>query len=461
MRLRKQNLALLFSLMLAAVLALPALSGLRAKVEAQNPNTADVKPKVKEPRILVPKVVTGSAPVNDNCANAISINACPFTNSQDTTGASDETNEPQSTCTLQANSVWYTVPASATRKNFTIDTCGSDFDTAIMVWQVPTATPCSFASFVPIACTDDFGGCGDGFQSQISFSTQADTTYKVQIGGFDGETGSLVVNAVCQEILCDDVVVNGMLGSGSPDHPSVSGNLTPARLFRDGIPSTCAAPKLVCPGTFGSGSFLFDAYTFTNESSNTECVTVQYRPNIGCATNAHATVYNGTFVSTNVCTNYLADVGASDDLDFSFEVAPGANFVVVISANTPGVGTGCAYQFTIVGNICEQFDFCVQDDNNPGRFIKINSTTGAYEYHDCSKGVVLTGVGTVVQQQPNEFCKIQLTHRGPDPKRPDRAINVLINRCTHRGDASIKIGTAFPVTLADADVTNNNCECPE
>ena len=31
--------------------------------------------------------------------------------------------------------------------------------------------------------------------------------------------------------------------------------------------------------------------------------------------------------------------------------------------------------------------FCVQDDNIPGRFIKINSNTGAYEYNDCSKGV--------------------------------------------------------------------------
>src|SRR5262249_41743806 len=157
--------------------------------------------------------------------------------------------------------------------------------------------------------------------------------------------------------------------------------------------------------TFGSGSFTFDAYTFQNQSNQTQCVSIAFEPNIGCSTNAHCVVYSGSFVATNVCTNYLADVGSSDDLTFSFEVAAGATFVVAVTANSPGVGDGCAYRFTVIGNICQGFDYCVQDDRNPSRFILINSHTGAYEYHDCGKGVTLSGVGTVTIA----FCKIQVT----------------------------------------------------
>jgi hypothetical protein len=460
MKPRKQKkLTALLVLVFAAALVLPTMYGSRTTVEAggQDPGRSDVKAPVKN-RVGSPNIPSGDAPSNDNCANAISINACPFTDTKDTTGASDEASEPQSTCTLQANSVWYTLPAGPNRRSVTVDTCGSNFDTAIMVWQVPTATPCAFASFVPIACTDDFGGCGDGFQSQLSFTALANTTYKIQIGGFDGDTGALTVNVVCAEILCDDIVVNGTLGNGDPNFtgPQTSGQQTPARLFRDGVPSTCAAPK-ACPGPFNSGSFTFDAYTFTNESNATQCVTVQYRPNVGCAVNAHAITYLGSYDPTNLCLNYLADVGASDDLDYSFEVPAGANFVVVIAANNPGVGNGCAYQFTVVGNICEQFDYCVQSDNTPGRFIKINSTTGAYEYHDCSKGIVLTGVGTVSAS----FCKITLSDSGPVPKKPDRAVNVLVNPCTMRGDASVRVpGSLTTVTIGDANILNNTCECP-
>jgi hypothetical protein len=154
----------------------------------------------------------------------------------------------------------------------------------------------------------------------------------------------------------------------------------------------------------------------------------------------------------------LADVGASDDLDFSFEVPSGSNFVVVVAANNPGgVGNGCAYQFTVVGNICEQFDFCVQDDQIPGRFIKINSTTGKYEFHDCTKNVVLTGTGVA----GTFFCKITLSDKGPIPKRPDRSVNVLVNPCTGVGNAQVRVpGSLTTININDSDVFNNNCECP-
>jgi hypothetical protein len=467
MRFRTRDLARFFALMLTALLTLPSLYDFNrttVKAYAQGQSKADVpiKPRVKKPG--TPGTVQGGGPANDNCANAVNIASCPFTDTRSTVGASDEAGEPASLCTDQANSVWYTFTnTSANRQSVSVQTCGSDFDTALQIYQVNGAA-CAFANFVVVDCNDD-SDCGNGLQSQASFLAEPGQTYKIQAGGFDGDTGSLSIVVDCEELLCDDIVVNGQLGLGSPDHPSTSGQQTPARLFRDGIASTCDAPK-TCPGPFGSGSFTFDAYTFTNESSEDQCVTVLYNPNVdtkgNCNVNAHAIAYLNSFSPTNLCLNYLADVGSSDELPFSFTVPAGANFVVVIAANNPGgVANGCEYQFTVRGNICEQFDFCVQDDLNPGRFIKVNSTTGAYEFHDCGKGVVLTGTGAVVQSFPPNPCKIELFDFGPNPKRPDRSVSVLINPCTFRGDASVS-GPGFlgTVNIGDSNVFNNTCECP-
>ena len=134
---------------------------------------------------------TGTAPANDNCANAIDVTPanCGFTDTQDTTGATDQVGEPQSTCTTQANSVWYSYTnTTANEVLVTVATCTSDFDTAIQVWE-QTGASCDFNTFVAVACNDDF--CGDGFQSTLTFIAAPGKTYKIQVGGFDGETGNL------------------------------------------------------------------------------------------------------------------------------------------------------------------------------------------------------------------------------------------------------------------------------
>lgn len=462
MKRRKQNLTTLLVFVFAAVLALPAVYSFRTKiVEAgvQDPARSDVKTSPK-PRSATPQIPQGAAPSNDNCANAIAVNACPFTDTKDTSGASDEASEPQSTCTLQANSVWYTLPPSANFRNVTVDTCaGSDFDTAIMVWEVNAAQPCNFAGFVAIACNDDT--CGDGFQSSVSFTAQPNTTYKLQIGGFDGETGTLSVNVACTELLCNPIVINGTLGSGDPSFPGpqTSGNMV-GRLNRNGISSTCAAPK-TCLIFDPANNRAFDAYSIPNESGEDACVSVTLTAPANATCNMQSNAYLGAVNPASICTNYLADPGLSlgvppTPTNMSFVVPAGQTLTVVVMTTNPGE-TGCAYTVTILGDLCQQFDYCVQDNNVPGRFIKINSTTGAYEYHDCSKGVVLTGTGAV----STYFCKIQLFDSGPDPKRSDRSISVLVNPCTMRGDASVKTpGAKTAVTIGDSNVLNNTCACP-
>jgi hypothetical protein len=459
MKLLKRKSSFALAALFVALLALPGFLSLKsdtveARVEpgaaAQRQGRNDVKTKARNPQ---PHIPTGTAPANDNCANAIAVTAanCPFTDTKSTTGAGDETGEPLSTCTDQFNSVWYTFTTGANGAQVTVSTCTSNFDTAIMVYKVGGGA-CDFANFTPVACNDDF--CGDGLQSTIEFLADPNSVYKIQVGGFDGETGTLTTNITCEELSCAPIVVNGTLGSGSPDYPSVTGTQTPARLFRDGIGSTCAVPK-TCPGPFGSGSFTFDAYTFTNENDSTVCVTVQFDPNTGAnpaGVNVHAITYLNTYSPTALCTNYLGDVGSSDTLPYSFEVPAGANFVIVICANNSGVGVGQTYKFTVVGNICPGFDVCIQQDA-PKRFLEINSTSGAYRYTDCSKNIVRTGTGSA----STFFCKINYSGSGPNS-----SATALANPCTKRGDATIVVpqgSTTQVVKIVDTNITNNDCQC--
>jgi hypothetical protein len=109
------------------------------------------------------------------------------------------------------------------------------------------------------------------------------------------------------------------------------------RLGRDGVPSTCGTPK-ACPAPGDAVVRHYDAYTFTNNSSFTQCVTVRGTNN--CENNALlSAAYLGFFDPNNVCTNYLADMGASGpQFSYSFNVPPGATYVVTVLENSANVG---------------------------------------------------------------------------------------------------------------------------
>jgi len=205
-------------------------------------------------------------PANDDCANAIAVTPanCGFTDTQNTVNATDQVGEPGSSCTSQGNSVWYSYTnTTANDILVTVSTCTSDFDTAIQVWE-QTGAACDFNTFVAVACNDD--ACGDGFQSSTSFIAGPGKTYKIQSGGFDGETGNLTTNISCEVFTCPTTTIHGTLGSGSPDHAFTTGNQT-GRLNRNGISSSCATPKS-CNIFTATGSRAYDAYTFPNTSGD-------------------------------------------------------------------------------------------------------------------------------------------------------------------------------------------------
>jgi hypothetical protein len=463
MKVLKQKFSLVLIGLFIALLALPGLLNLKtekvqAKVEAsaaaQDRSTRDVPAKVKTSRPPAPNLPGGTGPANDNCANAIAVTSCNFTDTKNTAGASDETGEPASTCTDQFNSVWYTYTTGANAASVTVATCASDFDTAIMVYKVNGAA-CDFANFVPVACNDDFN-CGDGLQSTATFLADANSTYKIQVGGFDGETGSLTVNVTCQEFTCPPTVINGVLGSGSAGFPGTqTSGLQTGRLNRNGIASSCAAPKTCLPFDSTPGR-AFDAYSIPNDSGEDQCVTINLSEPADELCNVQSNAYLNTYDPTNICTGYLGDPGLSTGVpptptSFSVIVPAGQTLIVVVHTTNPGE-SGCDYTLTVLGNLCAGFDLCVQQDS-PKRFIEINSSTGAYRYTDCSKNIVREGGGSVSEF----FCKINFSGSGPNS-----SASALINPCTKKGDATIVVPlgtTTQTVKISDANVTNNDCQC--
>jgi hypothetical protein len=300
--------------------------------------TADVAPVAKQP--IVPReIVQGCTGFdNDNCANAIAITSTPYNDTRDTTCTTDEPGEPQSTCTLASKSIWYTYTnGDPFPQTVNIDLTGSNFDTTVMVWSG------TCGAFFGVACNDDANGT---LQSEVGFLADPGVTYYIQIAGFDGDSGIVVLNVTSVGGLCPlESVVSGFSGSFTQD----------GRIFRDGIPSAC--PSKVYPGGFGAGTtFNYETYTYTNPTPNAACITVNFNPDTAgatpCGPNAHASAYLGSYDPTNQAANYVGDVGSSLTQAFSFEVPGDTDFLVVVT-NTSAAAT-CTFGFDIVGIPCEQ-----------------------------------------------------------------------------------------------------------
>ena len=122
------------------------------------------------------------------------------------------------------------------------------------------------------------------------------------------------------------------------------------RLFRSGIPQTCPA-STTC-AIFGDPfPRHYDAYTFTNNTGASQCVTVD--PTTQCVGTNYIFVaaYLSSFDPNNICANWIGDSGSSPDpaqppVTFQFNVDNGQTFVVVVSEVTPGGGCP-AYTFTV------------------------------------------------------------------------------------------------------------------
>lgn len=169
------------------------------------------------------------------------------------------------------------------------------------------------------------------------FSAQELTS---QINYQNQVTSQIALNSNSPEAVCN---FSGTLETGDPQ---ITG-----RIFRDGNPSTCAAPKSCPAGTpFGTGTFNYDTHNVTNATGSTQCVSVSAIS--GTGQQVHVVAYLGSFNPANQCQNYLADQGSSSvgtAVTFSFNLPAGATVALVIYNPTAGTSST---PYTITVNNC-------------------------------------------------------------------------------------------------------------
>jgi hypothetical protein len=121
----------------------------------------------------------GPIPSNDLPAGAIAI-APGASISVDTQAAAAAAEEDS--CAPLGRSVWYTAAGSGA--TMTLDTTGTLFDTMVAVYTKTSK------GFKLVTCVDDVDS-STPYQAIASWGTKSRTTYWIQVGGFDGQSGTL------------------------------------------------------------------------------------------------------------------------------------------------------------------------------------------------------------------------------------------------------------------------------
>lgn len=143
---------------------------------------------------------------NDNFGDNVLIETLPYTNKQDTEDASTQTGEPRP-CGLIGSTTWFTlrVPKDMIVR---IDTEGSNFDTAVAVYTGELLT-----DLEDVECDDD---SGPGLLSGLFIYARVGVGYHIQAGGFDGDTGNLVLNVEGVDNALHWKCYNAQVVSGTP-----------------------------------------------------------------------------------------------------------------------------------------------------------------------------------------------------------------------------------------------------
>jgi hypothetical protein len=136
------------------------------------------------------RISAGAEPLNDDRADATAVDGLVFSDEVVTTFASTERREPPNACigAVPLHTVWYRIE-DALPGVLVIDATGSDFDTAVAVYQGDDPD-----HFTETACADGPGtdtvihaGLRPPGQS-LSLSVQQGGTYWIQVGGDPGNT---------------------------------------------------------------------------------------------------------------------------------------------------------------------------------------------------------------------------------------------------------------------------------
>jgi hypothetical protein len=155
--------------------------------------------------VLVSGPAAAVPPSNDDFPNRETVASVPFTDTENTTEATNEPSEQQPSCGFNmGGTVWYQyTPGSGTVLR--ADSIGSDFDTLVAVW-----TGSALGSLTEIACDDE---SGPGSQSDLGFQATGGTTYLFQVGGYNGDAGNLTFHLSTIGAIAGTVTAEG---AGTP-----------------------------------------------------------------------------------------------------------------------------------------------------------------------------------------------------------------------------------------------------
>lgn len=172
--------------------------------------------------LLTALPVMAAAPDNDDRADAIVVANIPYTNTQDTSEATTEDEDPF--CSGQGPTVWYSFTPSEDIR-LEANTFGSNYDTTLLV-----AIDAGGGDLDVIACNDD---AGSDVQSRVRFDAAEGVTYLFMVGAYaSGPGGELEFN---------------LLEAPPSEDVSVSLNVAGARFNRDG--SATVRGTVSCTGS--------------------------------------------------------------------------------------------------------------------------------------------------------------------------------------------------------------------
>ncbi|MGB3966474.1 MAG: hypothetical protein WBO45_07060 [Planctomycetota bacterium] len=130
---------------------------------------------------------SGSSLANDNCSGALTV-VVGNNGTYSTTAATTST--PTWACGTGGKDIWfrYVVNCAAT---VTFHTCSTstNFDTVLQVFSG------SCTALTSLGCNDDWSGCSSStLRSRVAVTTTGATTLYVRVGGYNGASGSFVLN---------------------------------------------------------------------------------------------------------------------------------------------------------------------------------------------------------------------------------------------------------------------------
>jgi hypothetical protein len=189
-------------------------------------------------------------PPNDNFANRITLSGSSVSTTGTNLMATKEVGEPDHIAgELGGKSVWWswTAPAAG---SVTIRTTGSSFDTLLAVY-----TGTSVSALTVVAANDDEIP-GSVLTSLVTFNVAAGQTYQIEVDGWHGENGSIVLSAVLTAIPAAPTGVAASQGT-IVDRVRVTWNASPGatayEVWRNTSDSSASATQLA--GNVSSTSY--------------------------------------------------------------------------------------------------------------------------------------------------------------------------------------------------------------